>query len=267
MACELSSNPTAMVSLTSSSYRYGYIGSAPPSYGRSASTLSAHRTPMNTYNLQNFNDERAWAAADGYMPQQITHPNTACNDHVPKPTSGVVQEATRKGNEEQVRPVKSATTVTQTEHAPPGARYIPAAIPTARWKATAEKMVHWGTGPKVGRAPRPAIRRTQRQRELFTVRFTVNFVICAQSYTVHVLPLEFNQAGVDPFEAQLIREVAKDHEETLRAFLTFNEYSLTFQRPSRTSSTVIPTGEHVVRDAAFKTFLNAVFRDANVSLE
>jgi hypothetical protein len=232
---------------------------------------------MDAYHVQNVNAEGARVPAVGYTPQQITQTNGASSRQVPKSTGRDVHAGSRWGKEPLIHPHKAVTTGTQRDHAPPAAIQIDRSQPAAKALLAStqkdhvppsKKVVHWATVPKVGGTPLPAIQHhTHRRSQITTVRFTVNFVICGQSYTVHVPPLQSNKAGVQEFEARLIREVASDHKETLRAFLTFNEYWLTFKRPSRTSKVLIPTGEHVLRDAAFKTFLNAVFRDANVQLE
>jgi hypothetical protein len=65
---------------------------------------------------------------------------------------------------------------------------------------------------------------------------------------------------------RLIEEVAEEHKTTLRAFLRYNQYALSFKRLARESQIPIPTGTPMVREAAIRTFLNAVFRGATVRL-
>jgi hypothetical protein len=79
-------------------------------------------------------------------------------------------------------------------------------------------------------------------------------------------PLKTGQASLRAFEKQLVRAVVQEHKETLHAFLKYNAFSLSFKRLSGKWSFIIPMEDDLSRETAYKTFLNAVFRGANVRL-
>jgi hypothetical protein len=103
------------------------------------------------------------------------------------------------------------------------------------------------------------------QLELWTVPFSVALTICAHKYTIRFGPTKANTASIVRFENGLLNAVHQEHRDTLQAFLKY-EYTLSFDRLLRTSNTIIPPGLLELRDAALKTFLNAVTKDAMVSL-
>jgi hypothetical protein len=142
-----------------------------------------------------------------------------------------------------------------------------ASVPTQQTLPELKKAVSWVPVTKVAGIPGRGILRRFGYGKRWTFPFSLEFTICARRYTVDFNPLESHKACIEKFENELVRRVAAEHQETLRAFFAYHEYSLTFTRSGATLTTVIPTDCNALRDAAFKTFLNAIPEGAKVTLD
>jgi hypothetical protein len=140
-------------------------------------------------------------------------------------------------------------------------------VPTPQPLPARKKIVSWAPATKVAGTPGRGILRRFGYGQRWTFPFSVEFTICARRYTVDFDPLETHKACIETFENELVRRVAADHQGTLRAFFAYHEYSITFTRSGATLTTVIPTDCNALRDAAFKTFLNAIPEGAKVTLD
>jgi hypothetical protein len=127
------------------------------------------------------------------------------------------------------------------------------------------KTVHWAPRIKVTGTEKPGILYNSQQAEVWTLPFFVQLTICGKLYCIHYPPTCCDTAVVMNFEKRLVKVVHPEHKETLRAFLK-HEYTLTFAGRSRISRTNIPGDVAELRETAFKTFLNAVHKDAKVEL-
>jgi hypothetical protein len=130
-----------------------------------------------------------------------------------------------------------------------------------------KKVVHWAPTATVVGTPGRGILRRFGYGQVWTLPFSVHFIICAQKYTVLFEPLQSHKADIDTFEYELTKRVATEHKDTLRAFMGYQEYSLSFDRAGRTSTIVIPITDKALRNATFKTFLNGVPKGALVTLD
>jgi hypothetical protein len=142
-----------------------------------------------------------------------------------------------------------------------GRAFIQQALPADK------KVVHWAPTATVVGTPGRGILRRFGYGQVWTLPFSVHFIICAQKYTVLFEPLQSHKADIDTFEYELTKRVATEHKDSLRAFMGYQEYSLSFDRAGRTSTIVIPITDKALRNAAFKTFLNGVPKGALVTLD
>jgi hypothetical protein len=136
---------------------------------------------------------------------------------------------------------------------------------SAKLRPSGRKSVHWRATAKLTGTQPAGIMHSAQQLELWTVPFRVALTICAHQYTIPFGPTKANTASINRFENGLLNAVHQEHRDTLQAFLKY-EYTLSFDRLLRTSNTIIPTGERELSDAVLQTFLNAVTKNAMVSL-
>jgi hypothetical protein len=128
-----------------------------------------------------------------------------------------------------------------------------------------KRSVHWAPRTRVIGSEQPGILHHSQQGQVWTAPFVLHLTICGQPNSIHYAPTRAATAEVNNFEKRLVKAVHAEHTETLMAFLKTG-YTLSFGRLSRISNTVIPADDPILRRTAFRTFLNAVFRNANVEL-
>jgi hypothetical protein len=127
------------------------------------------------------------------------------------------------------------------------------------------KKVHWAPTAKVTGTVPPSILRPCIEGPIWTVPFVVQLTICGRTYKIDFDAVKVDTARVGSFENRLVNAVHKGHRETLVAFLKY-QYTLRFSRLLRMSTTIIPATGSELREAAFTAFVNAVPKDAMVSL-
>jgi hypothetical protein len=93
----------------------------------------------------------------------------------------------------------------------------------------------------------------------------VVFTLAGEPYTISFQPDHATDATLKNFEAELDKAVPQSLRHHLRSVLNIG-YTLRIQRLTR-RATLLIEGDDDVREASFKAFLNAVFRDATGSLD
>jgi hypothetical protein len=133
---------------------------------------------------------------------------------------------------------------------------------------TTRKSVHWTANISrfldVDRYQRRFIRQC-RPRQIMTIPFTVAFEIGGEQYTVRFEPLAPTSGLVNNFENELERNVPDSHKPLLRLAMS-RGYEVLFHRLLRTSRTVVDDHDPSLKEASFNCFLNAVFKEANVTI-
>jgi hypothetical protein len=256
-----------VLTLTESSYCDGYISDiAPPGF---AELLMGHRGHNN---LQTSNilypghaqmprdylatryvaDARGNAMDRRTVPQMQNQPQARLNGNdLPQVQHTLCEAETSKEREkEPIKPALKRAGQPQREN-------------------TMRKSVHWtdeiAPWLDLGRYRKMFIRQCP-PRQIMTVPFTVAFEIDGERYTVHFEPLAATTGLVFNFENELERNVPDCQKPLLRLAMS-RGYALHVHRLLRTSTTKVDDHDPSLREGSFNCFLNAVFQQANVTLE
>jgi hypothetical protein len=257
----------AVLTLTESSYCDGYISNiAPPGF---AELLMGHRGHNNL--------QTSHFVYPGYahMPRYYMPPRYVADargngmDRNTIPPMHNRPGPILKGNDlAQVQyTLREAETSKEREKEP-----LKPALKRAGQKSqenTMRKAVHWtdeiAPGLDFGRYRRRFIRQCP-HRPAMTVPFTVAFEIGGERYTVCFESLAPTTGLVINFENELEGTVADSQKAMLRLAMS-RGYALRFHRLLRTSTTKVDDHDPCLREASFNGFLNAVFQQANVTIE
>jgi hypothetical protein len=268
-------------------------------YGAGLPTTSRSPAAPNCHTLHHLEHDRRWGSTEADLKPQIERPEGVVvgaagrvvparsnikgavlsaasrqvpaggNRSIPETTPRMFISAPARLLRRQLPPTEIRGSMVVTGQHPPRshADEFRASIPSHEPRFGGQKAIRWAPATKVAATASRGILRRFGHGQLWTLSFSIELTICAQRYTVHCDPLRLHKADIEEFENELVKRVARGHQETLRAFLDYQTYFLTFQRSGRTSTITIPTEVDSLRDAAFKSFLNAVPDGAKVSLD
>jgi hypothetical protein len=281
------------------SWKDGYYAGPPPGYGAGLPTTSRSPAAPNCHPLRTLEHDCRLGSPEADLKPQIERPEgavvstagrvvpagsnirgvvlSAASRQVPAGGNRTIPETTPRMfisapasllRRQLPTPDLQGGKVVTGQHPPRRhAAELRASIPSHLPRFGGKKAVQWAPATKVASTASRGILRRFGHGQVWTVSFSIELTICAQRYTVHCHPLRSQKADIEAFENELVKRVAKGHQETLWAFLDYQTYSLTFQRSGRTSTITIPTDVDSLRDAAFRSFLNAVPDGAKVSLD
>jgi hypothetical protein len=257
----------AVLTLTESSYCYGYISNiAPPGF---AELLMGHRGHNNLHTSHIAYPGHAHMPRYYMPPPSVADARGNAMDHRTVPHMQNQPEPRLNGNDlPQVQyTLREAETSKEREKEP-----LKPALKRAAQNLrenTMRKSVHWTDEI----APCLDLERYRRRfirqcppRQIMTVPFTVAFEIGGERYTVLFEPLAATTGLVNNFENELERYVPDSQKPLLRLAMS-RGYALHFHRLLRTSTTKVDAHDPSLREGSFNCFLNAVFQQANVTLE